>query len=550
MKPDIDFEMHRWKEETMQSARRILIAVSIVMLLSPSLFAIPGDTLKSIPSPGACPQGLTFDGRFLWTVDRLSDMIYKIDPALGTVVDSITAPGYVPRGLTWDGSLLWCADGNDDLIHGINPTSRVVERTLWCPVSNPNGLAWDGKYLWVCSYRGEEIHKISTEDGTTIKSIPAPGKNSCGLTFDGRYLWISDRIDDMIYMVTPDRGDVIVSMDSHGPHPWGLAWDGTNLWNVDYQTDLIYKLAVNDGTDFSHHEIKTQQIEFIHQVRNFGPGTVNTLDVYLAVPSDRDSQKLIGNVSFDPQPIDILTDRWGQKVAHFRFSNLGASDFTEVKMIASANLYDTRYYIFPENVGGLSDIPSSILNVYLEDDTKFSIYDPIIQNGTKAAIGEETNPYWIARKIYDYVIEHIEYERVGGWNIAPTVLDRGNGSCSEYSFVYIAMCRAAGLPARYVGSVVVRGDDASYDNVFHRWVEVYLPGYGWIPVDPSGGDSDSPSYRAKYFGHLSDRFLITTVGGGGSEYLEWNYNANERWTSQGKCNIEVENLGEWSPMAE
>ncbi len=110
------------------------------------------------------------------------------------------------------------------------------------------------------------------------------------------------------------------------------------------------------------------------------------------------------------------------------------------------------------------------------------------------------------------------------------------------------MCRAAGLPARYVGSIVIRGDDASYDEVFHRWVEVYLPGYGWIPVDPSGGDSAWPSNRANAFGHLRNRFLITTSGGGGSEYLQWGYNANQTWTSQGRCKIVVEYFGEWTPL--
>ena len=53
------------------------------------------------------------------------------------------------------------------------------------------------------------------------------------------------------------------------------------------------------------------------------------------------------------------------------------------------------------------------------------------------------------------------YERSGGWNTAPIVLERGNGSCSEYTFVFISMCRAAGVPARYVGSVVERGESAS-----------------------------------------------------------------------------------------
>jgi len=110
------------------------------------------------------------------------------------------------------------------------------------------------------------------------------------------------------------------------------------------------------------------------------------------------------------------------------------------------------------------------------------------------------------------------------------------------------MCRAAGLPARYVGSVVIRHDDASWDDVYHRWVEIYLPNYGWIPVDPSGGDSPWPSHRANYFGYLNNRFLITTSGGGGSEYLEWSYNANCRWTSVGRAKVKVEDFGEWSPV--
>ena len=146
------------------------------------------------------------------------------------------------------------------------------------------------------------------------------------------------------------------------------------------------------------------------------------------------------------------------------------------------------------------------------------------------------------------MIDHVEYELAGGWNIAPTVLDRGTGSCSEYTFVYIAMCRAAGIPARYVGSIVTRGDDASWDDVFHRWVEIYLPNFGWIPVDPSGGDSPVPAHRANAFGYLNNRFLITTESAGGSEYLGWSYNANEKWQSKGRVKVDVENVGEWTPV--
>ena len=536
------------REAYMRMWNAVALAGLLALFSTASSWAAPGDTLKSIPSPGPCPQGMTYDGKYLWVADRKSDLLYQINPADGKIVDSIPAPGYSPRGLAWDGARIWCLDAEEGVIYAINPKTRIIETAISCPTANPTDLAWDGKYLWVAADRSDEILQISTEDGTTIKTIPSPTGNATGLTFDGAYLWVADRYKDMIYMVTPDKGEVIIYFASPGKHAWGLAWDGKNLWNVDYQSDRISQLTARDETPFVHLDEKTERMDFMIQARNYGPGIVKTLDLYIAVPHDLDNQKLLAPVTFDPQPTDILTDKWGQKVAHFRFVDVPATRFETVTMTASATLYQTRYYVYPDKVGTLNDIPADIKKIYLADDTKFSMTDPVIQKALKDAVGDETNPYWIARKIFRYVIDHMEYELAGGWNIAPAVLERGNGSCSEYSFVYIAMCRAAGLPARYAGSIVVRGDDASYDDVFHRWVEVYLPNYGWIPVDPSGGDNPRPADRARYFGFLDNRYLITTHGGGGSEYLEWGYNTNARWTGEGRCKVVVEYFGEWTPV--
>ena len=539
---------------SLSTSRRIVVA-AVVAIVALSLIpvaaaAAPGQEIGSIPTPGHCPQGLTFDGKHLWNVDRKSDQIYCVDPTDGHMIDSIPTPGYIPRGLTWDGSRLWTVDAEEELLYAINPDTRIVERTIYCPVSNPTGLAWNGTYLWIANDRGEELNLISPEDGTTISSIPSPTSHSWGLTFDGTYLWVSDRYKDRIFMVEPERGDVVITFDSPGPHSCGLAWDGTNLWNADYQTDRIHKLVARDDAKFVRLESRSQECEFIHQVRNFGPDSVKTLDIYLALPHARDNQEMAGDLEYTPAPTDVLTDKWGQQVAHFRYTDLAASDFVQVSMTARAHLYQVRYFVFPDRIGTLKDIPKEIADKYLADDVKFDLSNEIIQDGLKKALGDETNPYWIARKIYNYLIENMYYELAGGWNVAPAVLERGNGSCSEYSFVYIAMCRAAGIPARYAGAITVRSDDASYDDVFHRWVEVYLPGFGWLPVDPSGGDSKWPSDRADSFGFINNRYLITTVGGGGSEYLEWGYNANQTWTSKGRCKVGVEYLGEWSPLVE
>jgi len=154
----------------------------------------------------------------------------------------------------------------------------------------------------------------------------------------------------------------------------------------------------------------------------------------------------------------------------------------------------------------------------------------------------------MARKIFDYVRTHLEYKLEGGWNVAPVVLKRGTGSCSEYSISFIALARAAGLPARFVGSIVVRGDDASMDDVFHRWPEVYLPHYGWVPIDPQGGDRILPRDQAMNIGHLSNRFLITTHGGGDSKYLGWYYNYNQQFKADAQLLINIETFAEWQPL--
>jgi len=526
----------------------VTTAVLFVLFFSGSTSAATGDISAQFATPGSCPTGLTFDGTSFWMADRKSDSLYQIDPASGSVVRAIEAPGYRIEGLAMQDKYLWVLDVEEKMLFKLNPENLIAEKILYAPCDNPKGLAWDGECLWLADYRADMLYRISTEDGTTITEFPSPSGNPQGLCFDGTYLWVSDRIDDMIYMVHPDNGNVIVSFDSPSKYPRGLAWDGAFLWNVDYQSDSLYKIIIHDDQRYSRSDAKRQEMEFTHQFRNYGPGTITSLDIYLAIPHDLPFQTILDTIAYSPAPTDFVSDRWDQKMAHYHFDNIPAGEFVSASMKVAAELYKTRFCIFPEKVGTLGDIPEDITNLYLVDDTKYWVDDPIIQNAVKTVVADETNCYWIARKLFNHVIANMYYELAGGWNVAPTVLKRGSGSCSEYSFVYIALCRAAGLPARYAGSVVIRGDDASSDEVFHRWVEVYLPNYGWIPIDPSGGDYDRPADQARAIGYLNNRFLITTIGGGGSEFMEWSYNSNEFWQARGRCKVYSEHIGEWSPL--
>src|SRR5688572_5805696 len=71
---------------------------------------------------------------------------------------------------------------------------------------------------------------------------------------------------------------------------------------------------------------------------------------------------------------------------------------------------------------------------------------------------------------------------------AREVLRTKVGDCNEHTALYVAMARAAGIPARIaVGLVFVRGVQGAF--YYHAWPEVYLDegnGTGmWLPVDPT-----------------------------------------------------------------
>ncbi len=526
---------------------RFVFFLCLSLVTTPVWAASPGDVVARWPSPGKTPTGLAFDGGRIWLADHGADQLIAIDAKTGKELKRLKSPGYRPAGLAYDGEQLWCVDVLEAKLYRIQPDTGLVSRVIPSPVKVPRGLAFDGHALWLSDDATRSLHRVEPEDGTTLAELPFPGESVDGLAYDGRYLWVSDRLSDKLHVLDPERGEVLHSLPSPGPHPTGLAFDGQRVLVVDYQQDSIAVVS-REGEDFVlRDKPRRARVNFTHQLRNFGPDALPDVDVYLALPKDLHNQKIHGKPEFEPANFARKQDRWGQAVAHFHFDDLKAGKTATVRMAVELTAWHVRWIIWPEQVKPLSRMPAEVRSAYLVDDSKYDIHNPVIREAAEKAVGKERNPYWMARRIYRHIHQVMHYEMVGGWDVAPKVLARGSGSCSEYSFVFIAMCRAMGIPARYAGSLVVRRDDASYDDVHHRWVEIYLPGYGWVPVDPSRGDKDTEAGRAEGFGLLEPNFLITTQGGGGSELLGWSYNANEGYTCAGRCKVDVEGIAEWEP---
>ncbi len=65
-------------------------------------------------------------------------------------------------------------------------------------------------------------------------------------------------------------------------------------------------------------------------------------------------------------------------------------------------------------------------------------------------------------------------------------LAEGSASCRDLAVLFADICRAAGLPARFVSGYCVDPDEDGR-HFLHAWSEVYLPGAGWRGFDPTQG---------------------------------------------------------------
>ena len=101
--------------------------------------------------------------------------------------------------------------------------------------------------------------------------------------------------------------------------------------------------------------------------------------------------------------------------------------------------------------------------------------------------GDETNPLKIARKVYDYVTENINYSYLRDYlyidQIPEYVLKNGKGDCGAQALTFITLCRILKVPAKWESGLRV-GPDI---NSIHDWAQIYIAPYGWIPVDLTDG---------------------------------------------------------------
>lgn len=82
---------------------------------------------------------------------------------------------------------------------------------------------------------------------------------------------------------------------------------------------------------------------------------------------------------------------------------------------------------------------------------------------------------------------------------AEEALQRGSGTCGEYTNLLLALLRGRGIPARFITGLIYDPESPRGFRTFHAWAEFYLQGYGWIPVDATRGRVGIPDEYLKLY---------------------------------------------------
>lgn len=125
---------------------------------------------------------------------------------------------------------------------------------------------------------------------------------------------------------------------------------------------------------------------------------------------------------------------------------------------------------------------------YLQPTSRGPIDGDVKKLADKITVGTSTN-LQKAKAIYDWTVENMyrDPNTIGcGLGDVCELLRKPGGKCTDISSVFIALCRAAGVPAREVFSIRL-GKKAEEDitTYQHCWAEFFVPGFGWVTADPA-----------------------------------------------------------------
>lgn len=485
------------------------------------------------PIGAAALQGMAFWGETIIALDSTNGYILQIDPLSDNTkilnpsrdLDFVGATGLALSGetlwLTWEDSVYFCQLTGE----------FTLQRFATLPY-RVDGVAVKDSTVYITCKKAGKIFIYSRDTAREITRFPAPGIGIENITVQGEQLWVSDDEEQSVYCLDRATGEVQFSLLTPFERPTGLAFHtepqtGRDILYVAYAIEEAY-IRDNPNAD-PHYELQYRDRTFIHPLhftynadRHYALSSgyliemsyveelapledVELKDVEwrIALPSETDRQKVR---TVEPVGLPFTEEvQNGQRVAVFKFDSLKAGERHIFGWKALLEVWSIKYRLTPRDVENLPQLPPEFESRYLVDNDDLAMDTEIIRRAASEAIGRETN---LLRKIYsirNYVYDKLSYGIKPHIDTPDIALERGVGSCGEYLGVLLALGRLNDIACRTVGRYKCppHADKLGVPlepDFNHVWMEFYVPGIGWLPMESNPDDTvEGGPYPTRFF---------------------------------------------------
>ncbi|BAZ25913.1 transglutaminase-like protein [Kalymmatonema gypsitolerans NIES-4073] len=487
-------------------------------------------TIRPLSAAALC--GIAFINDTLIAIDTVKGHLLEIDPDSDNV--KILNPHQVREfmdvtGLSVWEDTLWVTRGNSVYLSKLS--SLGLEHFVTLPYPADGIAVWESTVYVSCEKQGD-ILIFDRDTRKQITKFYAPGVGVESLAVDEETLWVCDRTEQTVYSIDRATGQVEFSVLTPFDSPSGIAihqnsQTGEKNLYIAYASEEPY-VRDNPNADPSH-QLSYRDRTFIHPLHyHYNPDKRYALsngyliemsyveeispleEVYLpevewriALPSETDRQKVKHVEPIGLPFIEEVIE--GQRVAVFKFDALTPGERHIFGWKAVLEVRGIKYRLTPADVENISEPSPEFQDRYLVDDDDLAMDTTIVRRAAREAVGTESN---LLRKMYsirNYAYDELSYGIKPHIDTPDIVLERGVGSCGEYVGVLLALCRLNGIPCRTVGRYKCP-PYAEYQHVplqpdfNHVWLEFYVPGFGWLPMESNPDDigNDGP-YPTRFF---------------------------------------------------
>lgn len=282
-----------------------------------------------------------------------------------------------------------------------------------------------------------------------------------------------------------------------------------NQWKLVDHLRLVVDEATKSGGEMVvpvRHKFE-MTITIPTDAPGFKPGAL--VRVWMPYPQEYRQQKNVNFIGAEPAG-SIAPNGTPQRSIYFEQRVIDATKPLTFKYCCE---YDSFAYYPALDDATAQPLPPDFDRKYLDQRPPHIVFTPELRAKVSEIIGDETNPLVKARKIFHWIDQNVRYHAEEEYCLIPgfaaACLTRGRGDCGIQSTLFITMCRAAGIPARWQSGWETKVDSWT----MHDWSEIYIAPWGWIPCDQSYGvqKSDDVRIRDFYLGHQDSHRMIVNL---------------------------------------